>query len=283
MNATYLGHILSSDLSDEKHIKSRMAKASQIFGALGQHVFRNKQVWKIVKATILRTMILPVLLDGLECCVISPKMLAAMETVYHRFVRSCLRITPYTQREFRLTSEKLLKKLGIQPLHYFLDLKILAYAGHVVRMPAYRLPKITSYGKLDETRKRGRPIKTMISGVNESLKRKGIPIYGWKQISKDKEKWADVIRRISKHTRARAKNPKSRFACSWIQSPSQILRRFVEKKFGAKWYVGTIIETNLDEHTNEQIWRVRYDDDDEEDYSASQLKSILCYDIDFYF
>jgi hypothetical protein len=280
--ATYLGHIFTSDLTDDKHLKSRMSKASQIFGALGPNVFRNKQVWRVVKAKILKTMILPVLLDGAECCVISSKMMAALETVYHRFVRSCLRITPYTQRNCRLSSEKLLRTLGIQPLHHFLDLKLLAYAGHVIRMPVFRLPRIISCGKLDEPSKRGRPIKSMNVCINESLKRKGIPIDKWQSFSLNKKKWATAIRQNSKYTRARARTPFSRFTPIWFTSPYIILGKFVEKQFAHKWYVGTIIETNLDRDTNEQIWRVLYDDGDEEDYSAKQLQGILCHDLDLY-
>jgi hypothetical protein len=151
-SATYLGHIISTTLTDSKHLKSRMSKAAQVFGALGKNVFRNKQVWKMVKAQILKSMILPVLLDGAECCVISAKVMAEMETLYHRFIRSCLRISPYTQRKYKLSSEELLRRMGMEPLHYYLDLKILAYAGHIVRMPNYRLPKIVRSGHVRNTR-----------------------------------------------------------------------------------------------------------------------------------
>ena len=282
--ATYLGQVISYDLSDDSHSKARMAKASQVFGALGQHVFRNKDVWKSVKAKIMTTMILPVLLDGAECCVISTKTMADMETLYHRLVRSCLHITPYTQRKYKLSSECLLQRLGVHPLHYYLDLKVLAFAGHVERMADFRLPKATKYGNLKDTRKRGRPIKTLQDCLKNSLKRKNIKFDDWTILSKNKKLWGKVIRKnpITGNARVKPKIQRAMFPEYWKISPSSILGQHVEMRFGAKWFVGTIMETNIDEQTNEQIWRVLYDDGDEADYSAQQLIKIFCPDFDDY-
>jgi hypothetical protein len=35
-----------------------------------------------------------------------------------------------------------LRRLGLQPLHYYVDLKVLGFAGHMQRMPACRLPQL---------------------------------------------------------------------------------------------------------------------------------------------
>jgi hypothetical protein len=261
-----------------------MAKASQIFGALGKNVFRNKAVWRNVKAQIMVSMILPVLLDGSECCAISTKTMDEMETLYHRMIRSCLRITPYTQRKFRLSSENLLKKIGLRPLHYYLDLKVLAYAGHVQRMPIYRLPKLTRDGRLPLPQKRGRPTRNVMSCLKDSLKRKKIQIENWKNLAENKNLWASQIRKSQTHERARAKNKKCKHGVPeiWAKSPSTNIGLYVEKQYGTKWYVGTIVETNVDSHTNDQIWRVLYDDGDEEDYNAQQLAKIICPDMKKY-
>jgi hypothetical protein len=276
-SATYLGHVVTTDLLDNKHLQSRVSKASQVFGALGKDVFRNKKVWKSVKSKVLLSMIIPVLLDGVECCAVSAKMMAEMETSFHRFVRSCLHVTPFTQRQSRFTSENLLRKLGLQPLHYYMDLKILAYAGHVSRMPEYRMPKITTYGKLVENRRLGRPVKNVLAVLNESLKRKGILGSTWKLKAADKLKWRSTIRRTSKLRRARVKN-KTFHSPSWVANPQRVIGFCVEKQFGTKWYVGTVVQTLFDEDNQEQLWSVKYDDDENELYDAGELDKILSAD-----
>ena len=52
----------------------------------------------------------------------------------------------------------------------------------------------------------------------------------------------------------------------------------VEKRFGTKWYMGRITGTDTDIETDDNIWRVRYDDGDNEDYNEKELQAILCDD-----
>ena len=117
--ATYLGHVIHQDLTDDHHLRTRMGKASQVFGALRQNLFGNKNVWRKIKVRVLLTMILPTMLDGAENSIISPIIMREMETLYHRLVRSCLHITPYTQRKYKVTSEMLLRRLNVQLLHHY--------------------------------------------------------------------------------------------------------------------------------------------------------------------
>jgi hypothetical protein len=78
----YLGHIITSNLTDEAHLHSRMGKAAQVFGALRPNLFAKKEVWNLVKAKIMETMIIPTLLDGTECCAISATTMNEMESLY---------------------------------------------------------------------------------------------------------------------------------------------------------------------------------------------------------
>ena len=58
-----------------------------------------------------------------------------------------------------------------------------------------------------------------------------------------------------------------------------IIGMFVEKQFGSKWYVGEIVDTDIDVHTNCTIWKVNYDDGDTEDCSIPEIRNILCTDM----
>jgi len=179
----YLGHIITSNLMDDAHLRSRMGKAAQVFGALRSNVFARREIWNVVKVQVLETMIIPTLLDGAECCAITANTMTEMESLYSRFVRTCLRITPYTQRKYRLTSEVLLRKLGIKPLHYYLDLKMLGYAGHVQRMRPDRLPKIIQNCDLQLPLRSGRKFKTVIDTIQQALQRTGIDPVSWKALA----------------------------------------------------------------------------------------------------
>jgi len=72
-SARYLGHIISKDLTDDLHLEGRIGKAHQVFGALRPQLFNRKSVWLSVKTRVMESMILPTLLDGVECCTVSKK------------------------------------------------------------------------------------------------------------------------------------------------------------------------------------------------------------------
>ena len=57
--------------------------------------------------------------------------------------------------------------------------------------------------------------------------------------------------------------------------PEKLIGRQVEKKFKAAWHVGRIVDFDLDEATNEHIWRVTYPDGDFEDCNVAELKRII--------
>ena len=78
------------------------------------------------------------------------------------------------QRTKHMTSEHMLKMLGVKSMEFYLDLKILAYAGRVERMQDGRLTKEVCNGALEEKRPPGAPPKTRARQVVQCLKRKGL-------------------------------------------------------------------------------------------------------------
>ena len=274
--AKYLGHVICTQLTDDAHIQSRMGKAAQVFGAMRKPLFGNKDVWRMVKAKIMTTMIIPTMLDGAECCTVTARRMREMESLYLRMVRNCLGVTTYTTRKYNVTSEKLLERLGVKPLHYYLDLKVLAYAGHVERMGTHRLPKITRDSRLHGPRTRGRPCKSRKVNVSEALKRKSIDENTWRQKAGSKKSWAKTIR-LDLQKSARATPTKRATRPRWYYNPIQlcIIGCRVERKFQTKWHVGKITALDQGDDTNETIWRVQYDDGDEEDFNAAELQKYL--------
>ena len=64
----------------------------------------------------------------------------------------------------------------------------------------------------------------------------------------------------------------------WVLAPYGIIGCCVEKRFGQKWYLGKIVNVDIDEDTNDTLWKVDYDGDFE-DYNRYELQKILCLDM----
>ena len=277
-SALYLGHRIANDLSSQTHMTERMSKATQLFGALRKNFLGSKDVWAKVKSRVFQSMILPTLLDGVECCMLTRAIMDELTTTYHRMVRSALRITPMLQRQNRITSETMLLRLGLQPLHYYVDLKTLGFAGHIERMNSTRLPKLLRDSALPGPKKRGGQHKTHLNFIQQSLRRKGIPCATWKELAQDRTAWAKAVRSASTIGARITANCRRKLKDAWAYVPRSLIGKHVEKRFGGKHYVGTITNIDTDEDTNENLWHVQYDDSDSEDYTEDELAKILCDD-----
>jgi hypothetical protein len=85
-----LGHAIAGTLPDADRVNVRASKGSQVFGALGPCLLRCSFVWTDVTRLVFESMIMPTMLGGMECCVLSTVMIEEMTTVYHRLMRSAL-------------------------------------------------------------------------------------------------------------------------------------------------------------------------------------------------
>jgi hypothetical protein len=107
-----------------------------------------------------------------------------------------LHITPHKQRKWKLTSEELLSRVGLQSLHHYIDLKVLGHAGHVERMEGYRLPKLVRDEDIDGNNTPGGQWKTHRKCILQSLRRKRIAPGDWKSMDVLKDSWREKIRAI---------------------------------------------------------------------------------------
>ena len=277
-SAIYLGHRITNCLSSHQHMLERMNKTTQLFGALRPNFLGSKNVWRKVKTVVFQSMILPTLLDGVECCVLTNAIMNELTTTYHRMVRSALNISPYSQRKHRLTSETMLLRLGLQPLHYYVDLKTLGYAGHVQRMHSSRLPKLLRNSTMPGGRRPGGQFKSHLSFLKQCMQRKNIQFETWHTTANNRTEWAKAIRTASTIGARITTRCREKLMNLWASTPTSLIGKHVEKRFRNKHFVGTIVETDKDTDTNEQIWHVKYDDSDSEDYDEQELQKILCDD-----
>jgi hypothetical protein len=140
-----------------------------------------------------------------------------------------------------------------------------------------RLPKNVRDGYLDGENTPGRGHKTLAQCIAQSLTRKGIEVTEWEEIAVHKEKWRSRIRDVADGTCTRIAGKSSKkFVDTWVQHPTLLIGRQILKQFtGGKWHRGLVHSTDIDEATNETMWRIRYDDEDKEDFSARKVAASL--------
>ena len=159
-SARCLGAIILTDLKDNEEIRGRMQKAVVLFGSMRANLMASKDVWNDVKRRVMIGMVLPTMLDGAENWIISAKLKRELESAYNKMIRSCLRMTSHTQRIHRISTLEMLGKINLENLQFYLDWKILGYAGHVQRMKPERLPLMMVGAYLPGPRNIGAPCKT---------------------------------------------------------------------------------------------------------------------------
>ena len=174
-----------------------------------------------------------------------------------------MRVNLLHTRLHHIRHTDLLHKLDLHDFLWYLDQRVLGWAGHLARMPPSRLPRkaLTSY--LNSPRHSGGQALTYGRTLYRSLRRRKIESGRWMVEAMDREKWRAATKaNISLHL------PKK-------FSPGDFIGRSVEKRYGTKWYEGCVTQYDRDSRTNEWIWHVEYPDGDASDYNLEEMTRML--------
>ena len=109
---TYLGSVITHDLSDEMDVDRRIQKAGNAFGMMRKCLFSSPVVKLKVKANVFRTFILPILLYGVECWSLTVKLLTHLRSFYRRCIRTICRVS----LRDRLRTTELLDRLSLESI-----------------------------------------------------------------------------------------------------------------------------------------------------------------------
>ena len=182
----YLGYLLHHSLRDDHAIEARITSANQLFGSMRRELLCARVANNEVERTIFVGMILAMLLYGAEGWVVSSHMLRRLQTTYRRWARAMCRVNLRTTRIKRTSTSTLLQQMGIQDIQYYLDQRVLGWAGHVARMNPDCLPRklLTSY--LDAPRKAGGQALAHGRTLRKALQRKEISVTGWMKRAQDR-------------------------------------------------------------------------------------------------
>ena len=225
----YLGSTISSNLSLEKEISSRIAKAAAVMSKLHKRVWSNNSLTANTKMQVYRACVLSTLLYSSE----SWTSYAAQERRLNSFHLRCLRRILGIRWQDKVPDTDVLQEANLPTIFTLLSQRRLRWIGHVRRMDDGRIPKDLLYGQLAEgSRSRGRPLLRFKDTCKRDMKSAGIEVQTWEALAESRDSWRTAVnsgtvqaesarnehqrqKRAARKSRTSSTNvPNTPFACS---------------------------------------------------------------------
>ena len=188
---TYLGSVVTHNLSLDEELAVRIGKAATSFGRLTGRVWGNSKLTLKTKIQVYQTCVLSTLLYGSETWTVYSKQEKRLNTFHMRNLRKILHIT---WRD-KISNMEVLRRSGVLSINELLRRNRLRWLGHVQRMEDDRLPKQVLYSELSEgTRAVGRPKLRYKDLCKTTLRELNIDIDNWEGIAEDRGLWRSTIR-----------------------------------------------------------------------------------------
>ncbi|XP_046962200.1 uncharacterized protein LOC124531734 [Vanessa cardui] len=186
----YLGSQLSSNLSLDAEIDSRIGKAASTFGRLRSRAWDNRHLTVKTKMLVYQSCVLSTLLYGAETWTTYAKQERRLNTFHLRCLRNILGIT----WKDRVTNESVLGEAQLPSITAILKKKRLRWLGHVHRMEHIRLPRQILLGQVaDAKRSVGRPMLRYKDCAKRDMVAFNIPSSRWEELAEDRAKWRRLI------------------------------------------------------------------------------------------
>ena len=187
---TYLGSVMSNDLSLEKELNRRIGRACNTFARLTERVWENSKLTINTKIAVYKACVLSTLLYGSESWTLYSHQQNKLEVFHMKHLRLILNI----RWDDYITNTEVLEKAKIFSLHTILLQRRLRWLGHVHRMPEERIPKKLLYGQLaDGSRSLGRPHLRFRDVCKRDLENTGIGSKGWERLASNRSQWRSEV------------------------------------------------------------------------------------------
>ena len=187
---TYLGSTITTSISLDEEINSRIGKAATTFGKLTKRAWNNKQLTLRTKILIYQACVISVLLYGCETW----STYARQEKRLNSFHLRCLRKIMNIKWQEKVTNYEVLKRAGIRSMFTVIRTRRLRWIGHLRRMNNNRIPKQIFYGELKMgKRPRGRPKLRYKDVCRKSLKEFEIEEGRWEEAAENRKKWRRLV------------------------------------------------------------------------------------------
>ena len=183
---TYLGSTVTSTVSLDAEISSRIAKAAGVMAKLNKRVWSNSLLSERTKVLVYQACVLSTLLYGSESWTVYARQERRLNSFHLRSLRRLLHI----RWQDRVPNTDLLQRAGLMGIPSMLMQRRLRWLGHVHRMEPDRLPREILYGELrDSTRKVGRPLLRYKDTIKRDLTAVKINTNSWEDTAANRYDW----------------------------------------------------------------------------------------------
>jgi len=191
----YLGSSVDESLSDDAEVSKRIKAASGAFGAMRKQVFESKHISRQTKKVVYVTLIINILLYGSECWCLTETLLHQLRSFHHHCIRVMCGVTRWHVWRHHIRNAELRKRLRLETLDFYVELRQLRWAGHVARMGYERISRRFLTSWVFNPRPHGRPQFTYGHSLNKTLKRAELPtdFKKWSQLAQNREAWRERI------------------------------------------------------------------------------------------
>ena len=186
----YLGSTISSNVSLDSELTSRIGKAAGVMSKLTKRVWTNRLLTNHTKLRVYSACVLSTLLYGAEVWTLYTKQEKRLNSFHLRCIRRILGISWQEQ----MPDTEVLEKAKMTSIYAMLRQRRLRWIGHVNRMPNHRLPRMMLYSELAKgVRQTGRPLLRFKDVCKNDLREAGIGKDHWQQCSLDRDNWRHLV------------------------------------------------------------------------------------------
>ena len=175
--------------STEADVNCRFGKTSTVFQKI-RPIWPTQTITMRTKIKLFNTVVIPIAIYSNDIWKIAVKTAIKLNIFQQRCLRKILDIT-YCDH---ITSEEILQPSGMKRLKDVVPEHRLRLAGHILRLPDHRHPKIAmTRAPLKGKRQQGRPIKARRRAFQEDLKLINIKWENVDTAANDRQRWRKPI------------------------------------------------------------------------------------------
>ena len=189
----YLGDIVASDCGDAYAVDARIESAGKAFGALRKCVFACTYVSPAAKVAAYEALVLSILLYGVESWCLTEHLYDRLRVFHARCLRCICYVSRKHTREHHISTESLMKQLGVDAIDFYVARRQLGWAGHMRRMDFDRLPRRMLSSWVPHKRPLGAPRMTYGRSLGKALDVFDLDHSKWHELAADRCAWRAML------------------------------------------------------------------------------------------
>ena len=166
----YLGSIFSEDGRLNREIETRIQKANSVSYQLAP-LLKHPNIPMETKAKLINSIFIPTLTYQCQTWTLTKSLERKITTCEMR----CLRRSVNKTRRDKIRNTRIREMVGTTPVLHHIQEQTIRWFGHLTRMAPHQLASKAYNKKISGYKARGRPRKTWIEGVKETLVTHNIP------------------------------------------------------------------------------------------------------------